>query len=405
MAHTISDAIGWDRWVTPRDIRDKPVHRWYVFPHSFTDNLVDTLIAEWGLGVHDRLLDPFVGAGTTLVSSRENAVSARGFDLSPLAVFASNTKVADYCPIQIADSWQALKDKLQNYQPTPDQLRRGYPKLVRDALPDGRLEEIERMLTCFDALVCKVSHRNFFRLILLSLIPEFSQAVANGGWLRWLNSGREARELIDAFATRVEAYLLDVGRESRPTGEWRAELGDARRLPLKDDQITAVITSPPYPNRHDYSRVFAIELMLCFLDWHGNRKLRYQSFHSHPEARPKRPAVGDYNRPGDLDECIDAVSDARLRKMLDGYFVDMHLCLREIVRVCKSGARIGMVVGNAQYDGKAIMVDEFTAELGEQVGLICHEIRILRWRGNSAQQMEKYGRRPSRESIVLFRKK
>jgi len=405
MGYTISNAIGWDRWVTPREIRDKPVHRWYVFPHSFTNNLVDTLIAEWKLDKHDRILDPFVGAGTTLVSSRDNAVSACGFDLSPLAVFASNTKITDYCPTQLAKSWQALKQDLRNYRQTPDRLQRAYPKLVHDALPDGRLEEIDRIFACIDARVCEMSHRSFFRLILLSLMPEFSQAVANGGWLRWSNSGREVGELIDAFSFRVEAYLLDVGRRPPSDGKWRAELGDARSLPLKSEQITAVVTSPPYPNRHDYSRVFAIELMLCFLDWQGNRELRYQSFHSHPEARPKRPEVGTYSRPGNLDECVDAIADARLRKMLDGYFVDMHLCLREIFRVCKSGAQIGIVVGNAQYDGRALMVDEFTAELGERVGLICHEIRVLRWRGNSAQQMEKYGRRPSRESIVLFSKK
>ena len=34
-----------------------------------------------------------------------------------------------------------------------------------------------------------------------------------------------------------------------------------------------------------------------------------------------------------------------------------------------------------------IRVDEYTAELGERVGLICREIRAVRWRGNSAQQM------------------
>ena len=90
--------------------------------------------------------------------------------------------------------------------------------------------------------------------------------------------------------------------------------------------------------------------------------------------------------------------------MLRGYFLDMHLSLREVERVCRRGAKIAFVVGNARYVGKAVLVDEFTAEIGERIGLVCQEIRAVRWRGNSAQQMGRYGRVASRESIVIFEK-
>lgn len=52
--------------------------------------------------------------------------------------------------------------------------------------------------------------------------------------------------------------------------------------------------------------------------------------------------------------------------------------------------------------GTALLVDEFTAELGKRAGLACSEIRAVRWRGNSAQQMGRYGRAASRESVVMF---
>jgi hypothetical protein len=82
----------------------------------------------------------------------------------------------------------------------------------------------------------------------------------------------------------------------------------------------------------------------------------------------------------------------------------MFLCLSEVKRVCRRGAKIAFVLGNAQYSGESILVDEITAEIGEQVGLSCEKIIAVRYRGNSAQQMEKFGRRPSRESIVIFTK-
>lgn len=200
--------------------------------------------------------------------------------------------------------------------------------------------------------------------------------------------------------------LEDVGDRAWDGRDgWKAELADARELPDGDGTYSAVITSPPYPNRHDYTRVFGVELMFGFLGWEENRELRRQSFHSHPEARPRRPLAGQYVEPAGLEGNMRHVQDGRIRRMLRGYFLDMHLCLREVERVCRSGAMMGFVIGNVRYNGEGIRVDEYTAELGERVGLVCREIRAVRWRGNSAQQMGRHGRVASRESIVIFQKR
>ncbi len=90
--------------------------------------------------------------------------------------------------------------------------------------------------------------------------------------------------------------------------------------------------------------------------------------------------------------------------MLDGHFLDLYLDLREVRRVCKRKARLAFVVGNAQYRGLPIVVNELTAEVGEQAGMKCEKLLDARYRGNSAQQMGQYGRSPSRESVVVFRR-
>ena len=48
--------------------------------------------------------------------------------------------------------------------------------------------------------------------------------------------------------------------------------------------------------------------------------------------------------------------------MLEGYFLDMYLCLCEVVRVCRKGAKAAFVVGNTQYDGMAILADRVHGE-------------------------------------------
>jgi hypothetical protein len=96
--------------------------------------------------------------------------------------------------------------------------------------------------------------------------------------------------------------------------------------------------------------------------------------------------------------------DPRVVEMIEGYFLDLYLALREVRRVCKRRARVAFVVGNAQYRGVPIPVDELTAEIGELAGLKCEELLVARYRGNSAQQMGRYGRNPSRESVVVLRR-
>ena len=398
----MTESPHWRHWVTPRYARNQPIHRWFLLPHSFTAELVYALLDEWQLGASDRILDPFVGAGTTVVAAKERGIPCSGYDLSPLAVLASSAKTGALERNRLESEWRVLEKMLEGR--VEKKSARDYPELVRRALPDTRLEEFETISGCIEKMRCQPEERNFFKLALIALIPRFSYAVANGGWLRWRPESAEAGPVVEAFKARVEMMLIDVGENCSSCEHWPVRLSDARSLPDDDGSYTAVITSPPYPNRHDYTRVCGVELMFEFLDWERLRALRYQSFHSHPEARPLRPSDHGYESPEALEAILPNLKDKRIRRMLRGYFLDMYLCLREVSRVCKVGSKVAFVVGNARYVGKLIHVDEHTAELGELTGLSCGEIRAVRWRGNSAQQMGKYGRQASRESVVLFNK-
>jgi hypothetical protein len=396
--------------VTPAALRQKPVHRWFVLAHSFTSELVHALVKEWEIGPSQCVLDPFLGAGTTVVAAQELGIPAYGFDLSPLAVFASRVKAGtrDLDLGRIEAAWGALRLRLMRLTPCPP--RREYAPLVKRALAGAALGLCEAVALEIDGLQCREIERDFFRLALLSTLPRHSTALATGGWLKWAESERSGEQVSRTFTNLVEVMLEDL-RQRMPTSPipaWTIGKADARRLPLPDACVDAVITSPPYPNRHDYTRVYGIELLFGFLDWEGARSLRYQSFHSHPEARPDRPPAPDYSPPRSLcavtaylraHEC-----DLRIPRMLDGYFLDMHICLREVARVCVPGARVALVLGNAQYLGQPVAVDELTAEVGEQAGLQCKGFMVARTRGNSAQQMKQFGIRPSRETVVLFMK-
>ena len=49
-----------------------------------------------------------------------------------------------------------------------------------------------------------------------------------------------------------------------------------------------------------------------------------------------------------------------------------------------------------------VEVDEYFAEIAEGLGYRRDASWVIRYRGNSAQQMERFGRSPARESIVML---
>jgi len=398
----------WRNWVTPGPIRTAGIHRWYCFPHSFTGELVNALVDEWRLNNGDSILDPFVGAGTTLVASKERGLKATGYDLSPLAVFVSKVKSESYQSSRIRKLVQQLEFRIGSM--CPERSVSSFPELVKKAIPRPSLKMFVGIDELIQDLSCSAKYQRLFRLALISLIPNYSRAVATGGWLSWVEKRIKSNTIPQAFFDQLKIILEDVEKTQKTTiSRQEVRLGDARLLPEADRNFSAVITSPPYPNRHDYTRVFGVELMFAFLDWEGTRDVRYQSIHSHPEARPDRPAFDDYHPPDSLVSCLHQLEEAslapKIRRMLEGYFVDMHLCLKECSRVVKRNGHIGFVVGNARYKGVPLLVDEIIGEIGKQLGLNLEKIIAVRFRGNSAQQMGSYGRLPSRESVVVFRKK
>lgn len=388
---------------TSRELEKSPRHRWFYFPHSFSHRLIDEALTLWTLPKDGVLADNFAGSGTTLLAARQNGLSSVGFDLSPLAVDVANAKIAGYDPNRLRRELQTvLTTNLSDAYQTSGRLSK--------AFTEEELREIFSLL----APIRKLRRRDrlFFLTALLWAVKDFCRAVPDGGWFRWQTWPNRSAEIRQAFNDRVACMLEDVQalnwKEDVPPS--RARLADARRLPLLDSSIDGLITSPPYANRHDYSRVFHIDLLLLGLAEPEVTKLRHGSIRSHVEAKSPdgfKRRLKNYRIPRALQavlEKIPADADPRILSLLNGYFEDIYLSLLEVGRVLKLGGRAAYVVGNVRHAGVMVPVDEILAELAPQIGLTFDTAWVLRLRGNSAQQMKQYGRQPARETIVFFAK-
>ena len=391
------------RAATSQELKSAPIHRWFYFPHSFSHRLVTNVLDHWDFPQDGTLIDNFVGSGTTLVTARQHGLSATGFDLSPLAVTVANTKIACYQIEQLNQEMQRILNSRSGDGPL-------VPERLSKAFTGKELKELFSLLEPIRVL--QDNTRCFFQVALLWTARAFSRAVPDGGWFRWQEWPDRSGEVRQSFESTVSRMLADVAALDWHDGDppVRACIADARELPCESDSVDGFITSPPYPNRHDYSRVFHIDLLLLGLAESQVTKLRHGSIRSHVEA--KSPKVNKHGfEPSFMTESLEMVlkelpfdADARIKPLLEGYFEDIYLSLLDMGRVLRLGGRAAYVVGNVRHAGVMVPVDEILAELAVGAGLRFEAAWVMRLRGNSAQQMGQYGREPARETIVLLSK-
>lgn len=199
----------------------------------------------------------------------------------------------------------------------------------------------------------------------------------------------------------------EKGQSSYPT----VQLADARDLSSVhfEKPPTALITSPPYANRYDYTRTYSLELCFHFVrNFEELKALRFGILRSHIESKvdaadqPPHPVVQEVV--DILRQQRKKLNNPRIPDMLTAYFVDMRKVIDEWARVLAPGAKVAMVVDNVRFEGELVPVDLVLSEMAEDVGFQVEQVLIARYKGNSSQRMGKYGRVPVRESVVIWQK-
>ena len=184
----------WAPWLSPRTFSDLPVHRWYVFPHSFSPDVVLALAQEWDLGPSDRVLDPFLGSGTTVLSAQGLGIPCSGYDLSPLASFVSQTKCRRPSALDVE---HALASILAEGSPpvASNGCNGTLDPLLARAFDEPCLAKLLGLADCIRHSDVEPLCKSFLLLALLRIVPRFAYAERNGGWLRWRTEATPASQV------------------------------------------------------------------------------------------------------------------------------------------------------------------------------------------------------------------
>lgn len=347
-----------------------PVYNWLYYKEGFSRDLVFLLIEKLGLHSGQTILDPFCGSGTTLAACREKGISGIGADVLPISVFSSIAKTRNYDAERLMDISRLLFSKRFERIPA------GFPAVMRRAFSKYALEDISFFIRELNRIEDEDA-RNFFMLALINAAVKVSYARKDGAVIKF----RKARKppLRFMFKRIASRMIKDMQKTMFPGPECDVFHGDARKLPVEDSSIDAVITSPPYLNQIDYTKVYEIENFFLQGD--------------------EKPAVRSYIG---LGADAEFLPELNLPASAMAYFRDMGMALKEMFRVCREGSGVSMVVGNAYFPGMIVDSDLILSYLAEETGFIVDEIWVLNKRFALEERTKKKG--VLRESAIIMRK-
>lgn len=418
--------------VVPNGNSARPIHQWFKYKEAFSADLVqhviDELLGDGSLPSKIRLLDPFCGVGTSLVSAQivdsTHEIASVGIECNPFSAFVAKTKLAwsSIDPSRLrafATAILSQRIKTTGSLPSLSSIRTGR------CISRHMATQILGLRSQIETLP-RSPERDALLVGLAACIEPVSKVRRDGRALRIVDKPRS--RLRHLLAERWESMVTDVESMSRlKTARTPGEIicGDGRRpssVGIANGSIDVILTSPPYPNNIDYNEVYKLELWLLGFASSADSflRLRRQTFRSHPtcsaagtepdydrifstllEAGPFADLLGKVTR---RVRALDKRSARGRSKVLVGYAYDTWLTLKSHAAALRSGGRGIYVVGNSLHGSSTsrpylVPTDLMFCCLGQMVGLEVQSVNIARPLSRRLS-----GNHFLRDSIVVLRK-
>ncbi len=373
-----------------------------------------------GYGKRLRLLDPFAGSGTSLVAAARLGHSATGLEVNPFLAFAAGAK----CHV---GAWA----------------EKGFNRTLERLCSKGRLEirsPLEGLSTFtqregasrwlfnrsvargFSAINSRLDRRIGpyapLKLALLAAAMECCNATPDGKCLRyrqnWESLGYSSEDLRSSFQRRARIIFDDLNAQPLSRNAVKVRHGDARSLirRLRSESHDLLVTSPPYLNSFDYTDVYRPEMFLGGFVQNNQElyQVRLRTIRSHVQANWRKPRdiVSPMLVPL-LERLVgsERLWDHRIPSMVQAYFEDMQIILREGHRVTRKGGQAWIVVSTSAYDGVEIPVDLIIADIATRQRWSLTSVNVLRGLRASGQHwrhLSPGAKPPLRESLIILHK-
>ena len=383
------------------------IHRWYRTVLGYSDKLVAQLLDEFSLSSRDRVIDPFCGAATTLVECLKRRIKCLGIDANPASCFAARVKT----------NWQLrsarLRELLEEVRRQCELRDDGGPKsydrdptfvylksagmLERGWISPGPLRKALAIKRAIAALKTKQDYKNALMLALIAEVVNAASNVRFGPELYCTKAKRDP-EVLQGFSRRIVQMQEDLDRiTAHDDVALDVFQGDARNYfdllqATRGNKFTALISSPPYPAEHDYTRNARLEL--AFLEEVSDRTtlrvIKQRMIRSHTKGIYKGDRDARLVRRNSYVQSIVAEVERKIEgktygfarlypRVVQEYFGGMKRHLKNIRRFLTPGAPCAYIVGDqSSYFRVHIPTAEILSSIAQEVGF--EVLGARRWR-------------------------
>jgi len=291
------------------NIEEKNRSNLFAWRGQFSPQLIECLLDAYCLP-DSIVLDPFAGSGTVLYEAAARSLSAFGFEINPSAW--SFSKVYEFANMKPAEREAVIAELRSNVE-------HEFPIVLfsEDSVPVEAVEErvihIGQSINDGAKVLCNA---------LIVLLDIFNNQITNS--------------FVQGKLTALAEMVRRLPYSPRPI---KADLQDARALPLDNQSVDFAVTSPPYLNVFNYHQNYRRSVEILGWDL----------------LRVARSEIGS-NRANRGNRFYTVVQ----------YCIDMATAMQELARVLKPGARAVLVVG---YESKVLGVPFHNADIVEQIAV------------------------------------
>ncbi len=430
-------------------------YRWYKYKEGFSKKLVHYFLYKY----HPKpgeILDPFAGVGSTLFAARELGWKSTGIELLPVGIFVFDARIASE-KIEVKELKKEIEKFKSNFKLIQENIQQ---RIKHISITEGAFPvENERYLNNFLDYCEKIENpdiRKIFKFAAFSILEDISFTRKDGQYLRWDYRANKSwgktkfdKGKIYSFSEAINKKLIQIYQdlqlkdnkdlfnqiniEDLKFNEPRLLQGSSLELmpTLPEDAFDFIMTSPPYCNRYDYTRTYALELVFLGYNNQKVKNLRQEMLSSTVENKEKisllEKTYGKLNRLEDFKNVMSIyysnkgmqevndnlnflnknkmLNNSNIPRMVKNYFLEMAFIIYEMYRVLKKGGYTIMVNDNVRYAGQEIPVDLILSDFAFNFGFNIEKIWILpNGKGNSSQQMGNHGRTELRKCVYVWRK-
>lgn len=341
---------------------------WYNYyagySHSFAKNIIEShILTETSV-----ILDPWNGAGTTTLMSSISGYRSVGIDLNPVMKVIATAKQANRCD---AEHIQSKIFKLSNirlrHTQENDPLRYWFResgvlairKIEHWILEGKRYSTMVEKIESLSIQQCILYNAlyNCVRESLQEFIPS------NPTWIKRPKSDAEKIELDWKLFRKRYVFLvsemlkgLDLDTHAWPSDRASLVIASSTSMPLPDECVDLVLSSPPYCTRIDYGIATLPELAIMSDSSTNNVQEVRRALMGTTTVSKAMDKLDDLqlgikckNFLNDVKNHTSKSSATYYYKNILKYFVDLSKSVSEISRVMKADARFVCVVQDSFY--------------------------------------------------------